>query len=49
MPDAKEYENNFEKEAYMTINLIRVDPKMFVPHIKDIRSRTFIYKKLISF
>jgi hypothetical protein len=31
IPDVLDYENNFEKEAYMTINLIRNDPKMFIP------------------
>lgn len=38
MPDSKEYENNFEKEAFMTINLLRVDPKLFIPQVKDIKS-----------
>lgn len=30
MPEALEYENNFEKESYMAINLIRNDPKIFI-------------------
>jgi hypothetical protein len=31
MPEALEYENNFEKEAYMAINLIRNEPAIFIP------------------
>lgn len=31
MPEAMEYECVFEKEAFMAINLIRVDPKLFIP------------------
>ena len=30
MPEALEYENNFEREAYMSINLIRNEPKTFL-------------------
>ena len=38
MPEALEYENNFEKEAYMTINLIRNEPKIFIAQIKEVKS-----------
>lgn len=38
MPEAMEYECVFEKEAFMAINLIRVDPKLFIPQIKEVRS-----------
>ena len=31
LPETLEYENNFEKEAYMTMNLLRNDPKFFIP------------------
>lgn len=30
IPDGKEYENNFEKEVFMTINLLRKEPKFFI-------------------
>lgn len=33
-PDPKLYQNDFEKEAYMTINLLRVDPKSMIPQVK---------------
>ncbi len=33
-----DYNNEFEKEAYMTINMIRSDPKFMIPHIKGIKS-----------
>lgn len=39
MPQGTEYENNFEKEAYMTINLIRQDPKAFISHIREAKSK----------
>ena len=37
MPEALEYENNFEREAYMTINLIRNEPKIFITQIKEVK------------
>lgn len=43
LPDGKEFENNFEKEAFMTINLLRLEPKIFISHIRDIKSNTFPY------
>lgn len=33
-PDAKFYTCEFEKEAYMAINVFRADPKSMVPHIR---------------
>lgn len=35
-PWSGEYENNFEKEIYMAINLCRFDPKRFAPHIRKV-------------
>jgi hypothetical protein len=31
VPDPKLYENEFEKDIYITINLIRTDPKLLIP------------------
>lgn len=39
MPDPKMFENNFEKEAFMSINLIRHDPKVFIPMVKQVKSK----------
>jgi hypothetical protein len=41
MPDPKIYQNDFEKEAYMAINLIRQDPKGMSLHIKDFKKHKF--------
>lgn len=41
MPDPSEYENEFEKVAYMTINLIRHDPKTFIPKVMEVKSKLF--------
>jgi hypothetical protein len=35
-PWATDYENNFEKEIYMAVNLCRHDPKRFVPHVRKV-------------
>ena len=35
-PWSSDFENNFEKEIYMGINLCRHDPKRFVPHIRQV-------------
>jgi hypothetical protein len=43
MPDTSEYENAFEKEAFMTINLFRHDPKHFLPQIREAKGK---YKEL---
>ena len=34
VPNSTEYENDFEKEAFMMINLIRHEPKKFITHVK---------------
>jgi len=34
MPDPSICQNDFEKEAFMTINLIRMDPLLMIPKIK---------------
>jgi hypothetical protein len=39
IPEGTELENQFEKEAFMTINLIRHDPKFFLPMLKNVRSK----------
>ena len=39
MPDHSLFENNFEKEAYMSINLIRLEPKLFIPMVKEVKSK----------
>lgn len=31
VPDPKFYENDFERDIYITINLIRSDPKLLIP------------------
>lgn len=31
MPDPTQLENEFEREAYMAINLLRADPKLLIP------------------
>lgn len=42
MPDPSHYENNFEKEAFMTINLLRHEPKLFIPQIREIKGNLLI-------
>ena len=44
MPDATAYENDFEKEAFMTLNLLRHNPKKFIPNIKELKSNSKLYK-----
>ena len=41
VPEATEYENDFEKEAFMTLNLLRHDPKLFIPHVKEMKGISF--------
>ncbi len=31
IPDSSIYENEFERDTFLTINLIRVDPKLLIP------------------
>eukprot|EP00347_Sterkiella_histriomuscorum_P015476 403356884 len=40
-PDPLIFQSSFEKEAYQTINLIRVAPKEMIPHIKAIKQHKF--------
>lgn len=35
-PWSGEYENDFEKQIFMAINLCRHDPKRFVPHVRAV-------------
>ena len=39
MPDSAMFEDEFEKEAFMTINVLRTDPKMLISHIKTIKGK----------
>ena len=39
LPDNYVFENEFEKHAYMTINILRFNPKVFIPQIKALRSK----------
>jgi hypothetical protein len=40
VPENSEYENEFEKEAFMMINLIRHEPKKFITQIKMVKSKS---------
>ena len=31
------YDNEFEREAYQVVNLLRTDPKSMIPHIKEVK------------
>ena len=35
-PSANEYENDFEKQIYMGINMCRFNPKSLVPHVRAV-------------
>ena len=39
MPEATKFESEFEREAFMTINLFRYDPRSLIPQIKSIKSK----------
>lgn len=39
MPDPTSFENEFEREAFMTINVLRTDPKALIPEIRIIKSK----------
>lgn len=39
MPQPSEYENDFEKEAFMAINLLRQDPKAFIAELRKVKSK----------
>ena len=54
MPDKSLFENEFEKEAYMTINVLRTDPKLLIPLIRDVkgnvsREHSTIFKLIITY
>ena len=40
MPEAKTFENEFEKEAWMTVNVLRSNPKILINHIKEVKSKS---------
>jgi hypothetical protein len=37
IPGPSTYQNEFEKEVYMMVNLIRADPKGMVPRLRKIK------------
>ena len=41
VPDGKEYENDFEKQVFMTLNVLRKQPKYFLQHIKSSTCKLF--------
>ena len=41
MPEPKIFENEFEKEAWMTVNVLRSNPKILINHIKEVKSKYF--------
>jgi hypothetical protein len=43
IPEGNELENDFEKKAFMTINLIRHDPKFFLPMLRGIKGKYCMY------
>ena len=45
MPDAKVFENEFEKEAWLTVNVLRSNPKVLIPQLKEVKSK---YMKISS-
>ena len=49
MPEALEYENNFEKESYMSINLIRNEPKLFIVQIKEVKGNLLLVHQILIF
>ena len=39
MPDATVFENEFEKEAWLTVNVLRANPKALIPYIREVKSK----------
>ena len=39
MPDPKLFENEFEKEAWLTVNVLRSNPKVLIPQLKEVKSK----------
>ena len=44
MPVKDQYENQFEKEAFMTVNLLRTDPTIFVPMLTEFKHKRVFQK-----
>ena len=47
MPDATDFENDFEKEAFYTINVLRANPKALIHHLKELRSKFFVNRNFL--
>ncbi len=47
MPDATAFENGFEKEAFFAANVLRVNPKLMIPFIKEAKGN-FLYDVYVS-
>ena len=43
-PWSNEYENDFEKKIFMAINLLRYEPKRFVPIVKKVYKEHVLLK-----
>lgn len=39
MPEANKFESEFEREAFMAINIFRNDPRSLIPQIKNLKSK----------
>ena len=39
MPDKSLFQSEFEIEAFMTINILRADPRILIHHIKEVKGR----------
>ena len=37
--DQNDYENDFEKQAFMTINVFRHDPKVLLESLKEVKGK----------
>ena len=44
LPDSSEYENDFEKQIFMAINVFRHEPKRLVPMIKKVYKENVLLK-----
>lgn len=47
--DAKAFENEFEKEAYIAINVLRANPKILLPQIKSVKGKKASFRICLSF
>ena len=41
-PFSDDYENNFEKEVFMAINLLRHSPRSFIPHVQRVHQKGLV-------